>query len=337
MSHTKIYDKIIFDIGNNYPGGIHQMKKTRYIAVPTKTLSALHGVEVQIFLALLFLCEIKHTYTLQDVTYKVLESMTGINRAYISNIMQRLVNAGYIHKRATKHIGYRRDWSADNCVCNGPLEISVTQRSKIEKYALLPCDKKLCKLNGNTLLVFIYIIVHAKKECFCYPSLTQICEATGLSRTTVIKCIGALNSKGYIIKTNYFCKNGAHGHNRFIIADRVHRRFGRAFLMKMQGWLNYAQSVSSDIWNNIVSALKGNTYCRNLLENKIIPTVCFIGMGSSAAKEITVAEHTPDQLPSPPATKGKRRALPNILKAVGDYVRRKMRCIREKIRYFFKI
>lgn len=313
------------------------MKKTRYIAVPTRILNTLHGVEVQLYIALLFLCNVKHTTTLCDVTYNTLESMTGINRTYIPKLMQQLTSKGYLHNRATRHFGYRRDWSAEKCMCNGPLVISVTGRKNKEEYALLPCSPELFKLNGNSLLVFIHIMSCAKNECFCYPSLAQICKATGLSRATVIKCISKLKSDGYIIKANYFCKNGAFGHNRFIIAERVINRFGQAFLFKLRNWLNYAQSVVSDVWNNIISALKGNTYCKILLEQKIIPDVCFINAGDTAAADVSSITYTPEQSPVLPVTEQKRTKLPQILAAAGNYMRRKIRSIGEKIRCFFKI
>lgn len=91
-----------------------------------------------------------------------------------------------------------------------------------EKFFTLPNEVFLLKLSPSAFMVYAYLLlIEDRRTHTCHPSYNTIAAATGMSKNTVIKSIGALLEMGLIAaeSSSYFDKHGLkwRGNNLYTI------------------------------------------------------------------------------------------------------------------------
>lgn len=79
-------------------------------------------------------------------------------------------------------------------------------------FVIIPREFFTLKLSANEFRIYIVLLTYEdRKTHTCYPSLSTLAKATGITRKTVMKCVHLLEEKRLIdIKhTNMYAKDGA--------------------------------------------------------------------------------------------------------------------------------
>ncbi len=75
-------------------------------------------------------------------------------------------------------------------------------------------------IGGNTIAVYVSLLMHANRRQGCYPSIQSIADLTALSKPTVIQCIKLLEFLKIIKKTQL----GKMCNNRYVMLDKINWR-----------------------------------------------------------------------------------------------------------------
>ena len=67
-------------------------------------------------------------------------------------------------------------------------------------YFIVPNRGSLSKLDSQSQTVFVWLCARADNNGVCFPSITNLCKTTNLSRPTVVNRIEKLEEEGFITK-----------------------------------------------------------------------------------------------------------------------------------------